>query len=178
MKIAIDIDGVVAGGRYKEWNWKDPETYKQIPPLVDPGFLWRLNCHLHDVFFVTGRSRNLHLITKQWSDKYLVGSAHIPIYHCTGQTNKPAFLRLLAPDIIIDDNPNVLLGARDEMSMEWSAHCILVHDPNFHTWEPPLTWLERDDNPGITVVLNLAEAVRVVEEMAHQAAALSDQRIA
>lgn len=131
MKIAIDIDGVVSGGKYSKWDWKDPKTYDRIPVLGKESAISHAIMELRegaDAFYCTGRGRDLWAATMSWMWNH--GIPQLPTYFCSGQENKPEWLYLLLPDVVVDDNPNVLLGVSDQM-----CKLILVHDPEFHEWD-------------------------------------------
>jgi len=141
MRICCDIDGVLADVReyvamYLPHDWKTYFTYTSTFPHI-----WQLhfiisalldNYQNVEVVFITGRPENNRQLTRTWLEDILglIGillmrqdTNHRPTYEI-----KREWFRKLKPDLIIDDDPEVVRVAKEEGFLVLQVHGFRATD--------------------------------------------------
>ena len=140
MIICCDIDGVLADVRpyvtkYLPHDWKTYFTHTEEFTVISP--LHRVCVDLYskgfdEIYFVTGRPESNRNATRKWLDRRILPGAlfyydgHILMRpnsdHRPTCEIKMEWFRELKPDLIIDDDPEVVKAATEEGFIVLQVH--------------------------------------------------------
>ena len=141
MIICCDIDGVLADVRsyakkylppYGKQDWKEYFLHTGEFPAIGENILLvkALILTHHPVYFVTGRPESNREATEAWLRRYLMTSGKLSNLLKMRQNKDPRstseikmeYFRKLAPDLLIDDDPEVIT-----LATELGYHVLQVH---------------------------------------------------
>lgn len=131
MKIAFDLDGVIAEGKFVALPLGDThermQHYMQLQPYdVHTAGIFNQLCQQHEVTIVTSRHEfnALHQITV-WLHLQGMRAPHSIITHCD-PLDKGAVCRALNIDLFFDDHPEAF-----QAGMKAGVFSVLVNNPGW-----------------------------------------------
>jgi len=142
MKIALDIDGVLADVRgYVEDHLLDKKDWKTyFSHTMEFPIIWQTlfildaitqNYSNTEVYFITGRPESNRELTELWLSSHLSFSNYILLMRKDGDKNpaceiKLEWLKLLKPDLVIEDDPEAVKLAVENGFAVFQVHGFRV----------------------------------------------------
>ncbi len=148
-RIGVDVDGVLAPGRFIPEEMRTIEVYQALPPIAEAEVLQDM-ARIADVYVLTARGMASDDL-QAWIYKHYALS--LPCFTEMYGAKKAMFARLLELDVLFDDSPKVLENLDEE--------CVGVLVANDH-W--PENAEARQHGDFEHVVEDLEEALEWLEE--------------